>query len=270
MLALTETGQLFLMPSSNKIIQHNELSIHSFVNGFSFCTQSKVDFLPSNPDQKEFKKAFDEFIDYYPKNTFSAISLIHFEHPSTFVPKSLFSEKHLERYLSHYKINKGNNTFRFDYNDENSQVNVYSYPNEIQILLETSENSFHETHYNTLLSRTILNLASKSETKIQLYIHLQKESMDLFLTKNKSIIFHNKFSTQSEDEFLYYVFFVVEQFELESNAFEIKKKKKIDLFASFYEAIRLYHNNIHFHQEIIISKQATENHNAPFLAQYFS
>jgi hypothetical protein len=95
-------GQPFLMPSNNKTIQHNELSIHSFVNGFSFCTQSKIDFLPLNKDPEEFKKAFEEYIDYYPKNTLTSISLVHFEHPSAFVPKPLFDEKFLERYLSHY------------------------------------------------------------------------------------------------------------------------------------------------------------------------
>jgi hypothetical protein len=265
-----ETGQRSLMPNSNKIIQHNELSIHSFVNGFSFCTQSKVDFLPANNDQNEFNKAFEEFIDYYPKKTFTAISLIHFEHPSTFIPKALFSENHLERYLSHYKTNKGDSSFQYDILDEEDQVNVYSYPKEIQSLLETTETRFQETHYNTILSKILLNLARESADKTQLYIHLQKDSMDLFLTKEDSLVFHNRFSTQSEDEFLYYVFFVVEQFELENKAFEIVFLGKMDPFDSFYAAIKLYHNNIRFHQEIIISKQAIENHNAPFLAQYFS
>ena len=63
------TGQLFLMPNNNKIIQHNELSIHIFVNGFSFCTKSKVDFLPTNNQNSDFKPAFDKFINYYPKKT---------------------------------------------------------------------------------------------------------------------------------------------------------------------------------------------------------
>lgn len=270
MLALMVIGQPFLMPSNNKTIQHNELSIHSFVNGFSFCTQSKIDFLPLNKDPEEFKKAFEEYIDYYPKNSLASISLVHFEHPSVFVPKPLFDEKFLERYLSHYKLDKGDQSFGYDTMSENDQVNVYSYSTKIKSLLETAENSFQETHYNTLLSRTILNLISKAKNQIQLYVHLQKDCMDLFLTKGNTIAFHNRFSTLSEDEFLYYVFFVVEQFDLESNAFEIVFLGKIDFFNSFYDAIKLYHENIRFHREIIISKQATENHNAPFLAQYFS
>ena len=72
--------------------------------------------------------------------------------------------------------------------------------------------------------------------------------MDLFLTMDKSIVFHNRFSVLSEDEFLYYTFFVVEQFKLECNAFDIIFLGKIDLFNSFYNAIKIYHQNIHFHQ----------------------
>ena len=262
-----ETGQPFLMPNRNKIIQHNELSIHSFANGFSFCSKSKIDFLPTNNDQKEFKKAFEELIDYYPKNTFSSISLVHFEDPSTFVPKALFDEANLERYLKYYKTNNRKSYFQYDAPDQSNLVNVYSYPKKVKIILEDIINDFQETHYNSLLSRTILNIAT---TKTQLYIHLQKDCMDLFLTMDKSIVFHNRFSVLSEDEFLYYTFFVVEQFKLESNAFDIIFLGKIDLFNSFYNAIKIYHQNIHFHQEFIIGKQAVENHNAPFLSQCFS
>ena len=86
-----------------------------------------------------------------------------------------------------------------------------------KIIFEDIINDFQETHYNSLLSRTILNIAT---IKTQLYIHRQKDCMDLFLTMDKSIVFHNRFSVLSEDEFLYYTFFVVEQFKLESNAFD--------------------------------------------------
>ena len=136
------TGQLFLMPNNNKIIQHNELSIHIFVNGFSFCTKSKVDFLPTNNQNSDFKPAFDKFINYYPKKNFKAISIIHFSHPSTFVPQTLYDDSQKKRYLSHYKTSSQNDVFIHDILKESEKVNVYSYPKEIESILEDAPLGF--------------------------------------------------------------------------------------------------------------------------------
>jgi hypothetical protein len=265
-----ETGQLFLMVKKIKLIQHNQLSIHAFVNGFSFCTQSKVDFLPTSSVVSDGKSLFEEFINYYPKNSFKAISVVHFSHPSTFVPLALFDVSQKKRYLSHYKIAAKNDVFHHDTLEKSTKVNIYSYPKEIETILETSANNFQEIHYNSLLYNLVHELSLRTEKKSQLFLHLQKEKVDVFLIKNGRLLFNNSFSIKNEDEFLYYVFFVVEQFELESNVFELIFLGKIDLFNSYYEAVKHYHENIFFHQEEIISSQAIKNHNAPFLSQFFN
>ena len=264
------TGQLFLMPNNNKIIRHNELSIHIFVNGFSFCTKSKVDFLPTNSENSDFKPVFDKFINYYPKKNFKSISIIHFSHPSTFVPQTLYDDSQKKRYLSHYKTTSQNDVFIHDILKESEKVNVYSYPKEIESILETNKNNYQEIHYNSLLFNLVHELNIRSENKTQLYVHLQKEKVDVFLMKNERLLFNNSFLIKNEDDFLYYVFFVIEEFELETNSFEFIFLGKVLLFDSYYKAVKIYHENIYFHEEEIISSQAIQNHNAPFLSQYFS
>lgn len=265
-----ETGQLFLMPNNNKIIQHNELSIHIFVNGFCFCTKSKVDFLPISNEISDIKPAFDEFINYYPKRSFKAISIIHFSHPSTFVPQTLYDVSQKKRYLSHYKLTSQNDVFVHDILKESKKINVYSYPKEIESILETNKNNYQEIHYNSILYNLVHKLNIQSENKTQLYVHLQKEKVDVFLMTNKRLLFNNSFLIKNEDDFLYYVFFIIEQFELETNSFEFIFLGKIILFNSYYNAVKVYHENIYFHEDEIISSQAIQNHNAPFLSQYFN
>ena len=264
------TGQLFLMLSNNKTIHNNDLSIHIFVNGFSFCTKSKVDFLPRNNEILDFKPTFDEFISYYPKKNFRAISIVHFSYPSTFVPQTLFDISYKEKYLSRYNSNSKNDIFIHDILKESKKVNVYSYPKEIELILETNKNNYQEIHYNSLLYNLVHKYNVRSENKTQLYIHLQKKKVDVFLIKNKRLLFNNSFLIKNEDDFLYYVFFVIEQFELEINSFEFIFLGKITLFDSYYKAVKIYHENISFYEEEIISNQAIQNHNAPFLSQYFS
>ena len=48
-----ETGRLFLMPLSKKVIQDKELSIHIFKDGFSFCTPDARPFFPLESDKIE-------------------------------------------------------------------------------------------------------------------------------------------------------------------------------------------------------------------------
>ncbi len=58
------------MPKENKIIQPKDLSIHYFVNGFSFCTHSKIDFIPTPKGASDFKKALEDFFDRWEKGIF--------------------------------------------------------------------------------------------------------------------------------------------------------------------------------------------------------
>jgi len=80
------------MPKENKIIQPKDLSIHYFVNGFSFCTHSKIDFIPTPKGASDFKKALEDFFDYYPKETFLSYSLLFYQNPSVFVPEKFFDD----------------------------------------------------------------------------------------------------------------------------------------------------------------------------------
>ena len=261
-------GQQFLMPKNNKLIQPKELSIHVFMNGFSFCTQSKIEFIPSpNSLYLDFPKEFDEYLNYYPQGTFSNISLIHFTGPSTFVPKSLFQSDLMDQYLQYYKKTDPRDIYNYDTLEE--EVNVYSFSEIIQNTVNKVSKPIKHIHYNSLLFRIIKKLSQKNK-RPQFHIHLQKGFVDLFLTEKGQLIFNNRFTIETEDEFLYYVFFVVEQFILETGSFDFVFLGKITEFNSYYQAIKLYHEEVYFHEEGYVLSNHIEKHSAPFLAQYFS
>ena len=186
------------------------------------------------------------------------------------MPQTLYDVSQKKRYLSHYKLTSQNDVFVHDILKESKKINVYSYPKEIESILETNKNNYQEIHYNSILYNLVHKLNIQSENKTQLYVHLQKEKVDVFLLTNKRLLFNNSFLIKNEDDLLYYVFFIIEQFELETNSFEFIFLGKIILFNSYYNAVKVYHENIYFHEDEIISSQAIQNHNAPFLSQYFN
>tara|TARA_B100000989_G_scaffold168358_1_gene125982 strand:+ start:1120 stop:1896 length:777 start_codon:yes stop_codon:yes gene_type:complete len=255
------------MPSKNKSITHTNLSIHLFVNGFSFYTPSRTEFNPITKNIGDFESALEGLLNFYPKEIFSGAQIISYHQPSTFVPIKFFDKNLLKNYLQILGNIDDNSAINFDLLKEESQVNVYSYPKIILKILNQQINNGTLYHYNSLLYSEVNKLSNFSEKEYQLYIHLQKGAMDLYLTKNSYVIFQNHFGIKNKDEFLYYVFYIVEQYKLSSDQFEIVFLGEIRAFKTYYQSIKEFHQIIRFEDREICSKIDIEQHPAPFFAK---
>jgi len=238
------------------------------VNGFSFCTNSKIDFTPINSDVQELNVSLKENLEFYPKDNFEIYSVVFFQSPSTFVPQKFFDSKKSKIYLSLYNKIPKENIFAYDILESQQQVNVYNYRKEIKTILDETEIKFKFTHYNTILHKKILSICSFIEFKHQLFIHIQYKAVDVFLTKMNQVVFNNRFSIKNEDEFLYYIFFIVEQFDLKSEDFEIIFMGKFFEYNKYYDLISQFHKHYKFieNDSEIIKDQS--KHHAPYLANY--
>ena len=270
MLVQMETGQPFLMPNKNKVLTNKHLSIHVFMDGFYFCTQSKIEFIPHFEDSQDFHETLIEYLDYHRKENFNAFSLVSFHNPSTFIPLSFFDKSYCEDYLSLYKKTKNSEIVSYDTLEDENQVNLYSFPRYISKALKKSKINFSFHHYNTLLYKKILNLNILNKSDYKLFIHLQLEAMDVFLYQKKCLKFNNCFSILNPDDFLYYLFFVVEQFNIDTKYLELIFLGKLKSFTSYYDAVEQYHTNIKFIDKDIYHVTDTSIHHAPYLAKYFS
>ena len=264
-----ETGLLFLMLGRNNIIQPIESSIHLFVNGFSFCTSSKTEFIPLTQDIDDFKSALTDLLRFYPEDTFTNTQVILYHQPSTFVPSTFFDKNLLPNYLQFLGDFDEYSALNFDELKDTNQVNVYSYPKAILEILNQILKKATFCHYNSLLYKEVSSLSSYSENEYQLFIHLQKGAMDLYLAKNSEVVFQNHFNIQNEDEFLYYVFFVLQQYKLSSHQFEIVFLGEISAFKNYYKVIKEYHQKIRFEHQKTSILLNMEQHPAPFFSQFF-
>lgn len=257
------------MPNKNSTIQHSRSSIHLFANGFSFCTPSKTEFIPITEHIEDFKSALSDLLSFYPKSTFTDAQIVCYHQPSTFVPNVFFNKKLLPNYVKFLGAIDKHSALNYDTLGEEKQVHVYSYPKPILEILNQKLEKATFCHYNSLLYREVNVLAKTSEKEQQLFIHLQRGAMDLYLTNNSRIVFQNHFGIQNEDEFLYYVFFVVEQYKLSPAHFEIVFFGEIATFESYYLGIKEYHHNIRFEASKTNNSFNMDQHPAPFFAQPF-
>ena len=258
------------MPNKNNSITLTDSSIHLFVNGFSFCTPSKIEFIPTPDGDEDFKSALTELLGFYPKGTFEKAQIISYHQPSTFVPANFFDKKLLPNYLRFLGKVNSESVINFDELKEENTVNIYALP---KARLEIINDEIRETnlcHYNTLLYNEVMTLSKSGPKEHQLFVHLQQGGMDLYLCENESILFQNHFSVKNEDEFLYYLFFVVEQYKLNSDTFQIVFLGQIKAFESYYKAITQYHSRISFEESETCNSLEMEQHPAPFFAQSYT
>ena len=198
------------------------------------------------------------------------MKFVSFHNASTFVPNSLFDNSRSKDYLKLYAKERENEIVYYDNIKQVSQINVYTFPKSISNNLKKVNINLEISHYNTLLLNNILSLEFSNGIEYQLFIHLQSEALDVFLFQKKQFKFNNRFLISNEDEFLYYLFFIVEQFEIETEALEIVFLGKIQRYEPYYKALNQYHNNIKF---VDVDNNQIENlstHPAPYLANNFS
>lgn len=256
------------MLSENNILQNKSFSIHFFKNGFSFCTDDNTNYFSHPNDTTEFENSIKNFLNNNQKN-FEYFSIIFFQQPSTLIPTIFFDESRLDDYLSFYFKKSETEIIVYDELKKEDSTNVYSIPKKVYNVIGKLDVNFNVFHYTSILIKKVLTLCSTEKFSKQLFIHLHFDAMDIFLVENNKLIFYNRFVVKNQNDFMYYLFFVVEQFDLGPNDFEIQFLGRIDAFESYYEIVKNYHYYITFSTHGLSSKIEFSKHHAPYLSSYF-
>ena len=93
--------------------------------------------------------------------------------------------------------------------------------------------------------------------------------MDIFLVENNKLFFTIVLLLKMKMT-LCIIFFVVEQFDLDPNDFEIQFLGRIDAFESYYDIVKNYHYYITFSNDNHVNKIEFSKHHAPYLSSCFN
>lgn len=244
MLVITVTGRLYSMVLKTKKHQPIDLSILVLKDGFSFCTLKKSCFYPV-PDEDQINlKSLSDFLDNEELTT-EEVHLIHLESYSSIIPKELFDSKNPEFYLSKGVDVQENQKVTFDVLESLNQVVVYPRNTKKWTALKELFPTLQAKHSTTLLLSTLTQFSTGTPKK-QLFVHLKDGAFDLFLFQGVQLLFFNSFEQQHADEFLYYLFYITEQFYLKPENFKLSFLGEYDRFKEHYAAVQEYHNDITF------------------------
>ena len=258
-----EIGLQFLMPFNKKNITENELSIQIFKDGFSFCNHFSKKFIPFKEIDIQSNDVFKNFLEENAYQDFDRVTTIFIDQPATFVPNKLYNEKNIELYLSqNISLNPLLQISREITQDEEIVVLYESDKNREDTLRHYFKN-IDFSHFSVILYDLIQQVALTNE-KTEMYINMQNNQFDLLVFNSGKLMFYNSFPHKNEEDFLYYLFAMAEQYSLDPDLYSIHFLGKYSRFNSYYEALKNYHKEIEYTELEALDSLDLDNHPAPY------
>ena len=209
-----------------------KLSIQVSLNGLSFCVADTVSHQILNSDRVDFaqqqhapallhelQKLFD--VHGIADQLFDEVVVVHRNAFFTIVPQALFQSDHLEEYLKlNIKILQ-DDVIAHDELETQEMVNVYVPFMNINNYIYELFGEFVYMHNGTVLIETLLTKYGNQEETV-CYGYVGKNLLDIVVMRQKQLLLYNSFHYSTKEDFAYYLLFVMEQLELNTDTVCVK------------------------------------------------
>ncbi len=238
--------------------EHKSLSILLNSGGFSFCisdvtTQKEISFVKYTFEKKidvpEFllTKILQIFADDKElQQDFESINVVHQNNLSTLVPTPFFDENKLKKYLDFNIKTLPNDYITHDEISDINTMNVYiPYVNINNYLLQNF-GEFEFKHHSTILIEKLSKYIKDNSLEQGYFVYVSENQLDIVIFKSSKLIFYNSFEFETPQDFIYYILFVTEQLELDTNKFELTFLGNINKGDDNYKITYNYIRNVNF------------------------
>ena len=259
-----EIGLPYLMQLNNKYLKPDSLSIQIFKSGLFFCTKKEnyfFDFKDLNFDSISVKNFIKKN-----KIEFDFVEVILFDENSIIIPDDFFDERKIENIVSTSMPLKSDYLV-YDKIFDTRQVVLYYLKKENKKIINDFFPKAEIKHFTTQLFK-VLSKFSKNNYKKNMFINLRDNFFDIFIYHSNQLLFFNTFNHETIEDFLYYVFYVIEIQginQIESNVFFLGKNDK---FNTYYNSFSKFYNSAKF-----LNSQAPNisqsNHECPLFLDIF-
>lgn len=237
------------------ITQSYYLSIQVSLNGLSFCILDPVrnKYIALSHQNFETDLIFDDFLntieEYIEKNellnhTFKSTKLIWLTNKNTLIPNSFFKKENLKKYFEfnqklddldeiHYK--------KLKYVDAYS---IFIVPNQIAniFIKQFSDLNFYNQQI-PFIEHTLFKYHSESK---KVFVNINDEFIDLSITENGKLLLYNNFVYKTESDMIYFIMYVFDQFNLNTENTELILSGFIDKKASIYSKLKGFISHMRF------------------------
>lgn len=209
-----------------------KLSIQVSLNGLSFCVADTVSQKLIYSDSILFKEelnplavqaALEKLFQKHElhKKQFDDVVVVHKNTLFGLVPKSLFDANEISNYLKFNTKVLPTDVLAYDEIENQDMINIYVPYMNINNYIYEMYGEFTYMHNGTVLIQSLLNnYGTNSDTTC--YAHVSKKQLDITVVAQKKLLLYNSFLYETKEDFAYYLLFVLEQLELDTETVPVK------------------------------------------------
>ncbi len=185
--------------------------------------------------------------------------------PGVTVPLPLFDKEQPQLYLNTAFSSDEPYTVKAQTLENTDQVIVFPILQKWQRLFENVLPNARISHLTALLLPDLIKF-SFGKARKNMFVHLRENQFDLFLLQGGQLLLQNSFPQKNVDDFLYYLFYVTEQFYLKPEHFNLTFMGKYECFDEYYLGAKEFHEMIDYFEPHYPSPRL--DHPVPFFLSY--
>ena len=205
--------------------ENYKLSIRLSPDGFSFCTldEHKNKYLSLESYSIKPPRSNEEYIGLlndiiesanFLKQRFKSVHLLYENNHFTLIPDSLFNPEKKELYLHfNHEIDPSD---KIAYNKliNLDAFNIYTMPASVNQWIKQTFPDAIVTHSISVLVEGILLNFKNANLEKTVFIQVRPTSFDVLYVKNNKVVFLNSFNYRTNEDFVYFLMYVLEQLQL--------------------------------------------------------
>jgi len=218
-----------------------KLYIQVSLQNFSYCIKNQLDNQVLKVQSfaldpfKSIEQQLDVFFDKEEalQGGFQDVLVLHDNNLNTFVPTSLFDETSLGSYLQYNTKVFPTDYFDFDSLTNFQMENIYvPYVAFNNYFLDVF-GSFNFQHSSTSLVQHLI-AKSANNNSIEFFVHVAESNFQIIVIENKKLRLFNNYEYQTPEDFIYYILFVFEQLQLNTQTQLINLLGNITVGSALY------------------------------------
>jgi hypothetical protein len=161
------------------------------------------------------------------KKDFAQVFVSYKNNTATLIPTELFEENQLTTYLKFTSEDISDAINFSDFIKEIDAYNVYSIPQSIEKLIKMNFVNAKFIHNSTAFIQGVFNNKYVVGNADKVFVNINNNELEVIIVKGSKFYLYNCFQFKMKEDFLYYLLFVMKQFNCDPTSTEIIVMGKI-------------------------------------------
>ena len=171
------------------------------------------------------------------KDSIKSIDITHYNSPPSIIPTKYYDKSIKTKYIE--TNSKKSSSINDDVSRDRKITVVYSKNRSLSQILDIDDKEINHTNYFTQLYNYLIGKLNNSNG-FSFFISLSETSFEIIIFNKNEFVFFNSFGINDENEFLYYTFFVLKNYQGSINSDKIIFLGKHERFIKFYDLASKY------------------------------